>query len=107
MVLVLMRNQNVPQTCKRHTRGYELASDAVTTIDYVGGVIDDDDLRGHNSVRPGSRPTTCTEQNEAGSSRLLSADKRETYWPNQHSCAGCNEVSAIHHAVPCSMKSGT
>jgi hypothetical protein len=58
VVRVLMRHENVAQARQRNAGKHELTRDAVTAIDDVRGVVDDDHLcrRRAQSTRPGPAP---------------------------------------------------
>jgi hypothetical protein len=97
---MMMRDQYVSQARQRHTHGDKLPSYAITTIDEVGGIIDEDDLGGCDSVRAGSRSAPSAEQNQASSSGLWPAGEPEPGKPSQHRCACSSEFSPIHREHP-------
>ena len=79
---------------------HELPRNAVTTVDYVRGIVDDDYLRGSNSRRARHRSAARAEQDQASSFRLLLADDRGPRCVYQQSRVYCNELSAIHLDSP-------
>jgi hypothetical protein len=71
---MMVCDQDVPQLRKRHACRDKLPGNAVTAIDDIRGIIDEDDLGGRNSVCARAWATTSAEQNETSLSRVLSPE---------------------------------
>jgi hypothetical protein len=71
---MVVRDEDMAQSVERDVRGGELSSDAVTAVDHVGGVVDENDLRRRDSVRAGTRPTSGPEQDQSRLRRLSLAE---------------------------------
>src|SRR6266851_3078229 len=66
VVGVVVRHEDVPHLGQRHAGQYELARHAVRTVDDVGHVVRNDDLRGRHAALAGARPAAGAEQDQAG-----------------------------------------